>query len=103
MLRSGTVQVDGVEYRWSIYRQPRWTSEGMVGKAILVKTTEPGMRELLLEFAVEFAANRCTPQRQFRISDRRLTECIQNATHAGWDPSSRGKPFRFDAGPVNPN
>src|SRR6266480_3029095 len=32
-MKSGIVQVDGVDYRWSIYRQPSWTSEGLVGMA----------------------------------------------------------------------
>ena len=49
-MKSGIVQVDGVEYRWSIYRQPSWTSEGLVGMAILVEMMKSGARDLLLDF-----------------------------------------------------
>src|SRR5208282_4190559 len=105
MLKSGTIKVEDVEFRWSVYRQPRWTSEGLVGMAILVGTMEPSTRELLLEFAMDDpTCHRCMPDHQrFRISNRRLIECVQSAIHAGWDPNSRGKRFIFDAGPVKPN
>jgi hypothetical protein len=104
-MKSGTVQVEEVEYRWSIYRQPRWTGEGvLLGLAILVKAVNSGGRELVLEFAMGSTRQGDMPQHQrLRVSNRRLMECIQSARNAGWDPDTRGKFFFFDAGPVNPN
>ena len=103
MLKSGNIQVEGVEYRWSVYCQPNWVSDrGFVGMAILVEAIECSKRELLLEFAMDHpTGHRCMPSHvRFRISNRRLIECVQNAMRAGWDPKSRGKRFNFDAGSV---
>ena len=105
MPKSGTIQVDGVEYRWSVYRQPSWSSSrGAVGLAILIEPMQASQRELLVEFTGDPGGHRCMISHQrFRIPNRRLIECVQSANRAGWDPSSRGKRFKFDAGQVNPN
>jgi hypothetical protein len=99
-VKTGTFQVEGVEYRWSVYRQPKWTSQGPVGMAILVKPIAPGTRELLLEFALKYGSgHHCMLSHQrFRVSNSRLIQCIQNAMNAGWTPNRRGKRFVFDAG-----
>jgi hypothetical protein len=104
-MKTGTVQIQGVEFRWSIFRQPRWTStRTLLGLAILVETIEPSHRQLILEFTIDRSRHGDMPQHQrFRVSNRRIIECIQNAMNAGWDPNSRGKRFVFDAGSVNPN
>jgi hypothetical protein len=104
-VKSGAVQIEGIEYRWSIYRQPTWTStRALLGLAILVESMEPSKRALLLEFAIDRSRHGDMPQHQrFRVSNRRLIECIQNAMKAGWDPLSRGKRFVFEAGPVISN
>jgi hypothetical protein len=104
-MKSGSVQVDGVEYRWSVYRQPSWSSEGLVGMAILIELTETGTRELLLDFEMnDPGIHRCTPnQQRFRVSNKKLVQCIQAAIEAGWNPHKRGKRFVFQAGPLNPN
>ncbi len=103
--KNGTVHVDGVEYRWSIHREPRWTGAGvLLGPAILVQAVRAGQRELILEFAIEPTRHGEIPQQQrFRVSDRRLIACIQNALKSGWDPETRGKSVFFDAGPANLN
>jgi hypothetical protein len=103
-LKSGSVQIEDVEYRWSIHRQPRWTGDGvLLGLAILVKAANASGRELVLEFAIETPRNGEMPSHQrFRVSKRRLIECIQNARKAGWNPDTRGKSFFFEAGAVNP-
>ena len=92
-MKSGTVKVDGVEYRWSVYRQPSWSSgRGPVGPAILIESVEPGRRGLLVEFTADPTRHRCMISHQrFRISNPRLVEYIESARRAGWDPESRGK------------
>ena len=104
-MKSGTVQVDGVEYRWSVYRQPSWSSErGPVGPAILIESVEPRRRGLLVELTADPTRHRCMISHQrFRISNPRLVEYIQSARRAGWDPESRGKRFVFDAGRADSN
>ena len=104
-MKNGTVQVENAEYQWSVYRQPRWTGEGvLLGLAILVKAVNSSGRELVLQFALDPTRHGDMPQHQrLRVSNRRLIECIQNARNSGWDPDTRGKSFFFAAGPVNPN
>ena len=104
-MKNGIVQVEGVEYRWGIYRQPRWTGTGVpLGLAVLVKAVRSSGRELVLEFAMDSTRHGDMPSRQqLRVSNHRLIECIQNARNSGWDPDTRGKSFFFNAGPVNPN
>ncbi len=104
-MKNGTIQIEGVEYEWSVYRQPRWTGDGIpLGLAILVKAVKASGRELVLEFVLDPKRPGDMQQhQQGRVANRRLTVCIQNAMTAGWDPESRGKPFFFTAGPVHPN
>ena len=99
-MKSGVIEVDGVEYRWSVLREQTWvTSIGPLGLAILVQSA-PGKRDLVLQFDGE-VGHRCTPSHQrFRISNGRLIECVRNAIGSGWDPESRGKQFTFNAGPA---
>jgi len=102
-MKNGAVEIENVQYQWSIYRQPRWTGEGVpLGLAILVKAVNSSGRELVLEFAIDPTRHGDMPQ-QSRVSNRRLIECIQSARDSGWDPDTRGKYYFFAAGPVNPN
>jgi hypothetical protein len=104
-MKAGIVQVEGVEYRWSVYRQPSWSSSrGPVGMALLIETMENSKRELLVEFSADPTRHKCMISHQrIQISNRRLIECIQNAIKAGWNPNSRGKRFIYDAGLVISN
>jgi hypothetical protein len=104
-VKNGTIQIDGADFKWSVFRQPRWSNTGghkLLGLAILVESPTKSHRELLLEFSIDRTLHGDMPQHQrFRINEKRLSECIRAAMAAGWDPTSRGKLFRFDAG--NPN
>ncbi len=107
-VKKGIIRVGDVDYRWSIYRQPTWTtgrSPGytLLGLAILVESLEASKRPLLLEFAIDRTRHGDMPQHQrFRIHDGRLIEAIEDAVRAGWDPTSRGKRFVYEAGPLQP-
>src|SRR4051812_4117562 len=99
-MKNGALEINGLEYRWSILREQTWvTGEGPVGVAVLVES-ESGGRELVLQFD-GIVGHRCTPNHvRFRIPNRRLIEAISEATASGWDPDSRGKRYIFQAGPV---
>jgi hypothetical protein len=103
-MKQNVIQVDGVNYHWTVHRQARWTGDGdLLGPALLVKPVKSSGRELVLEFDLDPTRPGEMPQAQrCQVSKRRLTESIQNALNAGWDPDSRGKGFFFRAGPVNP-
>jgi hypothetical protein len=101
--KGGVIQVDGTKFLWSIAHKEGHANtgggqKGIVGLAILVRGKDVNRRHLLLQFEpTDRYVGR--PQRPyFRIPDRRLTECIQNAIAAAWDPESRGKEFVFQAG-----
>jgi len=102
-MKSGTVEVSGVNYQWNVYRQPRWTGDGtLLGLAILVKPVKSSRRELVLEFTIDRSRPGDMAQHEnAQISKRRIIECIQNALDAGWDPESRGKEFFYSAGSIN--
>ena len=98
MIKNGTVQIEGAEYRWMIYRRANSNSDGLAGMSILVSLTEPSTRELILEFALESVGHRCMAKHQrFKLSKKILIRYIQNAITAGWNPYERGKKFIFHA------
>lgn len=105
---NGSVKVGNADYRWSIFRQPRWTTGRihgytLLGLAVLVEASEPSRRELLLEFEIERGRHGDMPQHQrFHLRDSRLIQAIEAAMEAGWDPESRGKRFVFEAGNLQP-
>src|SRR5262245_61273247 len=112
-VRASVVRVGDAEFRWSVLHEPTWARDRhdlaiVVGLAILVEPPEPSHRELLLQFDVDRSRgkksrHRNMPERQrFRIHEGRLVEAIQGAMLAGWDPSSRGKRFVYQAGALRP-
>jgi hypothetical protein len=104
-VKKGTVKVEDSEYGWSIYRQPRWefTTSSLLGLAILVESPERSRRKLILEFSIDRHRHGDMPQHQrFRLRDGRLAAAIKSALEAGWDPESRGKPFVYEAGALQP-
>lgn len=98
----GVVELDGTDFRWSVFRQPTWTmgrTHGytLLGLAVLVEPPEPGHRKLVLEFDIEPRGD--MPQHQrFHANKARLIEAIKDAISAGWEPDSRGKRFVYEAG-----
>ena len=107
-VKQGIVKVGEADYRWSVFRQPSWTSgrDGqftLFGLAILVVPPEPSHRELLLEFEID--PNRpgdMPPHQRFRLPEGRLVGAIESAIRAGWDPGSRGKRFHHEGGALQP-
>lgn len=107
-MKNGIINVRGDEYRWSIYRQPKWATgqfeqHQLRGLAILVESIRPSCRRLILEFSIDPSRHGDMPQHQrFRINDSRLIECVEQAMDEGWDPESRGKDFIYEAGQLQP-
>lgn len=91
--------IDGTKYRWSIERYPRYTSEGYFGLRVHVQAAS-GPRLLVLDFPFEERDHRTMPHHQRpKPSTRELSTQINLAIGAGWEPSSRGKPFVYAVGP----
>jgi len=103
--KKGLIQVGNSEFRWSVHRQPRWIADrGFLGLAILIELPSESRRKLILEFDFDKSWHRAMPQHQrFRVPNKRLVQCVENAIEVGYDPDSRGKDFVFEAGPVNPD
>jgi hypothetical protein len=105
-MKGGSVNVDSEEYSWEIHRQPTWVTSGgprLLGLALKVMPETPKTRKLILEFEIS-RGHRNMPQHQrFRVPDIRIAQCIREALAAGYEPESRGKAFRFEAGSTDPN
>jgi hypothetical protein len=92
------VEVEGDEFRWHVHRQPQWcTADGWKGLALHVEHARDPQRALIIEFPFSVANRRSTPQRQRpSVSAKQIAAGISAALAAGWEPSSRGKPFVFE-------
>jgi hypothetical protein len=92
---TGTIELDGCEYRWDLRREPQWcTVDGFQGMLIGVRR-EDGDREALIQFPrPQWKVRRSTPHRQRpQVQRAQLEEAIRAALAAGWEPETRGKPF----------
>lgn len=64
-MKEALLVIDGVEYKWSIYRQPQWCgSDGWKGQALQVELAIEPSRRLIIEFPFISENRRSTPQRQ---------------------------------------
>lgn len=86
------VLVDGVEFTWSL--RHGWLvdqGKGLKGISISVRRLPGDTRELVIDF--DFAVfSRGRPKEA--LLRRHLEIAIRSALGSGWDPESRGKPFR---------
>jgi hypothetical protein len=94
--KNTTVTVDGEVYVWSL--RHTWYVRGTGTKAwsISVSLQPERTRELILEFAipVETAEGaKAGPAVQHELENG-----IRSAQHAGWNPESRGRAYRFAVG-----
>lgn len=109
MIKNGVIKVDGIQFHWSVLRQPSWTrarthdTPTLLGLAILIELPDASHRELVLEFDAHESRHRNMKHHQrFHLPDSRLMLAIEKAIEAGWDPHSRGKRFVFQAGTLQP-
>lgn len=95
----GLIVIDGNSLKWWLVSEPQWTTEdGYIGLRISVQTEDARHRELVLEFPfpkkVTGVGSPQLPQRP-KFSVKTIEANVRQAIAAGWDPTSRGKPFVF--------
>jgi hypothetical protein len=88
------VSVEGTDFSWRLHREPQWcTADGWRGLVIAVRHVE-GQREALVEWPMPKIASNSVPYRQRpKIDALLLSQAVNAAIEAGWEPLSRGKPF----------
>ena len=99
---TGTVEVDGVQYEWTVQREPQWcTADGWRGMTIMLRLRD-AQREAILEFPMPSARrSKLQPQLRRPQVNRGIVENgVRAALAAGLDPQSRGRPVVFE---VNAN
>lgn len=88
---SGTVDIDGRFYEWSVQREPQWcTADGWRGMVVSVRLAG-GQREALLEFPMPKSGNGSQHRRRPPINDTIAANGVRAALASGWEPMSRGK------------
>jgi hypothetical protein len=95
---TGTVEVDELQYEWTVRREPQWcTVDGWRGMSVIFRLRD-AQREAILEFPMPPARrSKLQPQLRRPQVNRRIVENgVRAALAAGWDPASRGKPVLFE-------
>lgn len=92
---AGTVDVDGINYKWELQREPQWCdADGWKGMTVslLQKDTQRGA---LLEFPPPKRLMKGLQRGRLQINDAIIARGVRAALSAGWEPTSRGKPVVF--------
>ena len=93
--QNGTLTVDGVEYSWEYRHSSRFDSAfGLCGPSVAVRLRPNRTRDLIIDFPISAFDTKGKPRNAILVGH--LTSVIRSALEAGWDPESRGKPFRFN-------
>ncbi len=93
-----TIELNNTIYKWWVSRQPQWCHEdGWQGVQISVELAKEPKKILLLQLPFEISSRRSTPQKQRpKIQPKQVVNYITQAIEDGWQPNSRGKPFRYE-------
>ena len=96
---TGRVSVNGDDYDWAVFRDPLYSSvDGWLGLTLSVRQVDHE-RELLLQFVNAGATLGNAPfNLRPRVSPASVEEGVRAALEAGWNPTARGKAFKFDMG-----
>lgn len=97
----GVAVIDDVQLKWRLESEPSWSNSGggYRGLCISVNVADAARRELLIQYAFPTGKDGRplpVPQRP-PVSQAMVERSIAAAIDAGWDPTSRGKPFVFHA------
>jgi hypothetical protein len=92
----GLVEIDGAILCWKLISEPQWTTEhGGKGICFSVQAQDESHRELVLEYPYQQTGWRPQfPQRPV-FSPKTIEADVRRAIAAGWEPSSRGRPFIY--------
>ena len=93
------IKIDGIPLLWNLHREQQWCGEDRwKGVAVHVQVTGAVRRELFLEYppirTQKDGWSRIDPRR-VKVTAKKVESHIREAMAAGWDPSSRGKPFVY--------
>jgi hypothetical protein len=93
----GTAAADGLKLVWELLSEPQYSNsgDGRIGLRIGVRVADAATRELIIEYPYPTDSGglpKPVPQRP-PVSQPMVERSINEALAAGWDPSSRGKPF----------
>ncbi len=93
--QTGEVTVDGIEYSWEFRHASRFDSSvGLCGPSVVVCLRPTQTRDLIIDFPVSTFDYKSKPRKA--ILEHQLASVIRSALASGWEPESRGKPFRFN-------
>jgi hypothetical protein len=93
--QSGAVTVDGIEYSWEFRHASRFDSSvGLCGPSVAVSLRPAHTRDLIIDFPISTFDYKSKPRKA--ILKHHLTSVIRAALASGWEPESRGKPFRIN-------
>ena len=92
---SSFLTVDGLEYEWSVQREPQWSdSDGWKGMMVSLFQKDH-QRGAVLEFPPPKRLLKGLPRGRLQINEALLSRGVRAALQAGGDPASRGKPMVF--------
>ena len=92
-----TVSIDGEVLSWEALSEPQWSTDGYMGLRLSVRLANENLRELIVEFPytnTQHGRPRSWPHRPKEFKAL-LEDAIRQAMDAGWNASSRGRPFIF--------
>jgi hypothetical protein len=94
---AGIATADGVKLVWELLSEPQYSNsgDGRIGLRVGVRVADASTRELIIEYPYPRDRRgypKPVPQRP-PVSQPMVERSIHEALSAGWDPSSRGKPF----------
>ena len=93
---SGTVEIDGDIYVWTLRRQPRPVSGGEWEGVALTLRHQDFKREAIVQFPAPIGANGRPDLTRQQVDVDHVRNAVEAAIEAGWNPTSRGKPVSFD-------
>lgn len=96
-LSAGTFTLDSVQYNWEVRHYAGSSSpwQGERGLSLEVRRADCTRKELIVDFpAKDYPAGKPRSPRAFEL---RIQKCTALALADGWEPESKGKPYRVDA------
>lgn len=95
---TGEFEINSIQYIWRVrhYAGASTAYENHRGISVSVSLKEKIAKELIIDFPVKdyFFSTRPKSTAEFK---ERLVKCVYGALELGWNPESKGKPFRVSS------